>query len=110
MKKQNIKMTQKISIRFQTYNKESLKALKKNIEDFALAQSFNFSSINLPVEKKRYTVLKSPHVNKKAKDQFELRFYNGLIILTNYQFCDQILHKLKTYFSSDLLVKISLST
>lgn len=102
-------MTQKLSIRFQTFNKNSLKTFKKNIENFALKQNFQYSSINLPVEKKRYTVLKSPHVNKKAKDQFELKLYNGLIILKNNKWGDKFLQQIKNYFHSDLLIKVSLS-
>jgi len=35
--------------------------------------------IPLPTEKKIYTVLRSPHVNKKARDQFELCTYKRLL-------------------------------
>jgi small subunit ribosomal protein S10 len=35
--------------------------------------------IPLPTEKKIYTVLKSPHVNKKAREQFQLCSYKRLL-------------------------------
>jgi small subunit ribosomal protein S10 len=35
--------------------------------------------IPLPTHKKIYTVLKSPHVNKKAREQFELCAYKRLM-------------------------------
>ncbi len=35
--------------------------------------------IPLPTKKERYTVLVSPHVNKDARDQYELRTHNRLM-------------------------------
>jgi small subunit ribosomal protein S10 len=35
--------------------------------------------IPLPTHKRIYTVLKSPHVNKKAREQFELCAYKRLL-------------------------------
>jgi len=35
--------------------------------------------IPLPTRKERYTVLISPHVNKDARDQYEIRTYKRLI-------------------------------
>jgi small subunit ribosomal protein S10 len=35
--------------------------------------------IPLPTHKRIYTVLKSPHVNKKAREQFELCAYKRLM-------------------------------
>jgi small subunit ribosomal protein S10 len=35
--------------------------------------------IPLPTEKKIYTVLRSPHVNKKAREQFQLCSYKRLL-------------------------------
>ena len=35
--------------------------------------------IPLPTKKERYTVLVSPHVNKDARDQYELRTYKRLM-------------------------------
>ncbi|MCV5343539.1 30S ribosomal protein S10, partial [Escherichia coli] len=35
--------------------------------------------IPLPTRKERFTVLISPHVNKKARDQYEIRTHKRLI-------------------------------
>ena len=39
----------------------------------------NFSIIALPEKKNRVTLLKSPHVNKSAREQFEIRYYRTLL-------------------------------
>ena len=35
--------------------------------------------IPMPTKIKRYTVLKSPHVNKKSREQFEMRIHGRMI-------------------------------
>jgi ribosomal protein S10 len=40
-----------------------------------------YSVVCLPKKITRFTVLKSPHVNKTARDQFEMITYKRLIIL-----------------------------
>ncbi len=37
--------------------------------------------IPLPVRKERFTVLISPHVNKDARDQYEIRTHKRLIVI-----------------------------
>ena len=37
------------------------------------------SPIPLPTKKERFTILISPHVNKDARDQYELRTYKRLL-------------------------------
>ena len=39
--------------------------------------------IALPTERSFYTVLKSPHVNKKAQEQFEMLVHKRLIDIVN---------------------------
>jgi len=38
--------------------------------------------IPLPTRVERYTVLRSPHVNKKSREQFEIRTHKRLIDIT----------------------------
>lgn len=53
----------------------------------------NISVFYLPRVSKKITLLKSPHVFKKAKEQFELREYKAIIKILD---CDsQFLHKIK---------------
>ena len=37
--------------------------------------------IPLPVNRKLYTILRSPHVNSKARDQYELKTHKRMIII-----------------------------
>lgn len=62
------------------------------------------------VKKKKFTVLKSPHVNKTAQEQFEYYFCKKQIILTTYQnlFLLVILKKIRTKLFPDLNIKIKL--
>ena len=39
--------------------------------------------IPLPTRRSVYTVLRSPHVNKKSREQFEIRIHKRLIDLTH---------------------------
>jgi ribosomal protein S10 len=47
--------------------------MDKNFYDVKIAR--------LPVKNRRFTVLKSPHVNKTAREQFELREHKCIITL-----------------------------
>jgi small subunit ribosomal protein S10 len=100
-----------IRIRLQSYNLVSLNFLKKKLKLFALNYDLKCSSINLPVEKKKITVLKSPHVNKKARDQYEISLLNRLIILKG---CHQpnwkLYTKLQKIESEDVSMKLIVST
>jgi len=53
-----------------------------------IKQLFNLVGIpiiyKMPVKIQRFTVLRSPHVNKKAREQFEIRTYSRVIqLMTN---------------------------
>lgn len=93
IKKQTIKKKRKTSLipflrlRLQVYDKEDILLFEKALSDFFLdmvkkGHSMDSSSINLPMTKKKITVLRSPHVNKKAKDQFEIRLYNKIYAIS----------------------------
>jgi len=44
-----------------------------------------YTSTNLPVETKKITLLKSPHVHKKAREQFEVRKFTKLFTFKNFK-------------------------
>jgi len=76
------------------------------IKNILFSLQISFSCITLPLKKKRITLLKSPHVNKKAKDQFEIQYYKTVFILKsslNFNFIKYIfLNKPK---SLNLIIK-----
>jgi len=39
--------------------------------------------VPLPVRKEKFSVLTSPHVNKDAQDQYEIRTHKRLVIIVN---------------------------
>ena len=49
--------------------------IKKILEKAKIQYKF----FNLPIKNKKITLLKSPHVNKKAREQFEIKKYKSLI-------------------------------
>lgn len=74
------------------YNiKIKLKSIKQNILEVYLQflqislkkHETNFSVFSLPIKKQKITLLKSPHVYKKAREQFELTTYSKIICIKN---------------------------
>ncbi len=65
--------------------KQFLKTLFTNFKSLLLIQnkklSINF--INLPNQLNKISLLRSPHVNKKAFEQFQLKTYKNIIVLRN---------------------------
>jgi ribosomal protein S10 len=64
--------------------------------------------ISLPVEYKRFTVLRSPHVNKLSREQFELRTYTKMVEVTIDNKNVRIGELLEKYESSNLPTGLSL--
>jgi small subunit ribosomal protein S10 len=64
--------------------------------------------IPLPTDKNRYTVLRSPHVDKKSREQFEIRTHKRLldIIQPSTQTIDELM-KLDLPAGVDVEIKAS---
>jgi len=94
-------------MRCQTHSKKTFIKFYFSLKNLAKKYNLLFCFISLPKKIKKYTVLRSPNGNKKSKDQFEIRFYNFLIILLyNSNLSDNILKIIKSYFKPSILVKI----
>jgi len=77
-KKADVK--QKIRIRLKAYDHKVIDQAAKQIIDTALRTGATLSGpIPLPTERSTYTVIKSPHVYKKGREQFEMRTHKRLI-------------------------------
>jgi len=71
---------QKIRIRMEAYDYRALDASAKEIVEHARRTNARVSGpVPLPTRIERYTVLRSPHVDKKSREQFELRTHKRLI-------------------------------
>jgi small subunit ribosomal protein S10 len=73
-------MNQKIRIKLKSYDHNLVdKSAEKIVKTVKSTGAIVSGPIPLPTHKRIYTVLKSPHVNKKAREQFELCAYKRLI-------------------------------
>ena len=73
-------MDQRIRIRMEAYDHRALDASAAEIVDTAKRTGAKVRGpIPLPTRIERYTVLRSPHVNKKSREQFEIRTHKRLV-------------------------------
>ena len=72
--------TQRIRIRLKSFDHQLIEQSAKQIVDTAKRTGAQMCGpIPLPTRKERYTVLISPHVNKDARDQYEIRTHKRLL-------------------------------
>jgi small subunit ribosomal protein S10 len=71
---------QRIRIRLKAYDHKVIDQSAKQIVDTALRTGATIAGpIPLPTRKSTFTVVKSPHVYKKGREQFEMRVHKRLI-------------------------------
>ena len=71
---------QRIRIRLKAYDHKVIDQSAKQIVDTAIRTGASIAGpIPLPTKKTLYTVVKSPHVFKKGREQFEMRVHKRLI-------------------------------
>jgi small subunit ribosomal protein S10 len=70
----------RIRIRMEAYDFRALDASAREIVDHAKRTNARVRGpIPLPTRIERYTVLRSPHIDKKSREQFEIRTHKRLI-------------------------------
>ncbi len=70
----------KIRIRMESYDHQALDASAKEIVDHAKRTNVKVAGpIPLPTRIERYTVLRGPHIDKKSREQFEIRTHKRII-------------------------------
>ena len=76
-------MDQNIRIRMEAYDHTVLERAAAEIVQTAKRTGAKVSGpVPLPTRIERYTVLRSPHVDKKSREQFEIRTHKRLIDIT----------------------------
>lgn len=71
---------QKIRIRLKAFDHKILDQSAEKIVDTAKRTGAGVAGpVPLPTEKNIYTILRSPHVNKDSREQFEMRTHKRLI-------------------------------
>jgi small subunit ribosomal protein S10 len=74
---------QRIRIRLKAYDHKVIDQSVKQIIDTALRTGAKVAGpIPLPTDRSSYTVIKSPHIFKDSREQFEMRIHKRLIDIT----------------------------
>jgi small subunit ribosomal protein S10 len=72
--------SERIRIRMEAYDHEVLDRTAQEIVDTAKGTGAEVHGpIPLPTRIERYTVLRSPHIDRKSREQFEIRTHKRLI-------------------------------
>ena len=73
-------MQDKIQIRMEAYDYQALDQAALDIVETSKRTGAQVSGpVPLPTKIERYTVLRSPHIDKKSREQFEIRTHKRLI-------------------------------
>jgi small subunit ribosomal protein S10 len=76
-------MKEKIQIRMEAYDHEALDLSCLDIVETAKRTGARVAGpIPLPTRIERYTVLRSPFIDKKSREQFEIRTHKRLIFIS----------------------------
>jgi small subunit ribosomal protein S10 len=79
-------MAQRIRIRIEGFDHEIIDLSAKDIVNTAKRTGAKVRGpIPLPTKIERYTVLRSPHVDKKSREQFEIRTHKRLLDILDPQ-------------------------
>jgi small subunit ribosomal protein S10 len=102
-------INQKIRIRLKAFDYKLLDQSTREIVDTAKQTGAKVvGPIPLPTQISRYTVLRSPHVDKKSREQFEIRTHKRLLDILDptQQTIDQLM-KLDLSAGVDVEIKLS---
>ena len=73
-------MTERIRIRMEAFDHEVLDRTASEIADTAQRTgAIVHGPIPLPTRIERYTVLRSPHIDRKSREQFEIRTHKRVL-------------------------------
>jgi len=76
-------MQERIQIRMEAYDHEALDQASLDIVETSKRTGARVAGpVPLPTRIERYTVLRSPHVDKKSREQFEVRTHKRLIYIS----------------------------
>ena len=101
-------MNQKIRIKLRSYDHNLVdKSTEKIVKTVKNSGAVISGPIPLPTEKEVFTVLRSPHVNKKSREQFQLRTHKRIIeIFTPTQKTVDALSKLELPSGVEVEIKV----
>jgi small subunit ribosomal protein S10 len=78
-------MSDRIRIRMEAYDHRALDTSAKEIVEQAKRTNARVCGpIPMPTRVERWTVLRSPHIDKKSREQFEMRTHKRVIDIFDY--------------------------
>jgi small subunit ribosomal protein S10 len=76
-------ISQNIKIRMEAYDHEALDKSALELVDTAKRTGARVKGpVPLPTRIERYTVLRSPHIDKKSREQFEIRTHKRILFIS----------------------------
>ncbi|MDI4567502.1 MAG: 30S ribosomal protein S10 [Mycoplasma sp.] len=99
---------ERVSIAIKAYEVQLVDDLAKKIVELARKEDAAVSGpIPIPTKKELFTVIRSPHISKSSREQFEIRTHKRLIVLTNVSNkLSEHLKKMEVPIGLDIQVKI----
>lgn len=83
-----------IEIKLKAFDASVLESGTKKVLEVCEAKGVKVSGpIPLPTRRERYTILRSVHVNKKSREQFEIRTHKRLVVIEKAS--DELMDQLK---------------
>ena len=70
-----------IKLQFKSLHSRSFLLYYKFLSQICNIYFKNYTRFVLPKKKKKITLLSSPHVNKVAREQFEITFYKSIFLI-----------------------------
>lgn len=104
--------SERIRIRMEAYDHKILDISAQDIVETAKrTEAIVHGPIPLPTRIERYTVLRSPHIDKKSREQFEIRTHKRVIdIIQPTSKTIDALNKLNLPAGVDIKIKASAAT
>jgi small subunit ribosomal protein S10 len=81
-----------LEFHIKSLNKKAITCYKEFLKKTSKKMNLKYKIFNLPTRKKRITLLKSPHINKSAREQFQFQshkctlFFKDKITLNKIKF------------------------
>lgn len=70
----------KFRILFKSFNKYLINKIIVDFQLYLKQNNYLFTGfVSLPIKKKRFCVLRSPHIDKDSREHFEIRIYKKFI-------------------------------
>ncbi|GHS94697.1 30S ribosomal protein S10 [Planctomycetales bacterium] len=100
-------MAEKICIRMKAYDHDILDTWSRKIVEAAKSSGARVAGpIPLPTRIEKYCVLRSPHVDKKSREEFEIRTHKRVVYITDFSPSTiEIIGKVATPRGVDLQVR-----